>query len=229
MLKKKILFRKDGGPLEGVDTETTDEVITAKYDDWAKKYDQSMVDFQYQAPINSVKAFLEIIAKNELGIKLSKDSYIGDMGAGTGIVGELLAKEGFTNLHAIDISPKMLEIAEEKGCYQTVKCGGLGNNSLNIKDEYDAVLCIGCITTGHIKPPGLDELIDMVKKGGLALFTMRSDVATIREIGYIERLEKLAAEGKMRVVYKEKISYLNVSDENDPGSYGILYGCEKLN
>ncbi len=228
MSTKKILFRKEGGPLEGVDTETTDEVITAKYDDWANNYDQSMADFAYKAPENTVKAFMDIVAKNEQGIKISKDSYIGDIGAGTGIVGELLAKEGFTNLHAIDISPKMLEIAEEKGCYKTVKCGGLGNNSLSIKDEYDAVLCVGCITTGHIKPPGLDELVDMVKPGGLALFTMRSDVATKREIGYMDRLEKLAAEKKMRVVYEERISYLSVSDETDPGSYGILYGCEKL-
>ncbi len=228
MATARSLCREEGGPLDGVDENTPAKLIAEKYDDWACRYDQNMVAYKYRAPEISVKVFLDMIHGNGLGIRISKTSSIGDIGAGTGIIGELLTKEGFTNLHAVDISPQMLKIAQEKGYYKTVICGGIGNNTLSIKNEYDAVFCIGCITIGHIKPPGVDELVDMAKPGGLVLFTIRSDAAVLKEMGYVDRLEKLVSEKKVRMIYKEKVDYLSYAEESDPAKHCVLFGYVKL-
>ena len=40
-----------------------------------------------------------------------------DFACGTGLVGQNLKEAGFANISGLDISPKMLEKAEQKGCY----------------------------------------------------------------------------------------------------------------
>ncbi len=49
------------------------------------------------------------------------------------------------------------------GLYKNLSKADL-NKSLNISDnEYDAVLCVGTFTFGHVKPPALDEFIRITK------------------------------------------------------------------
>ena len=44
-----------------------------------------------------------------------------DLGCGDGAVGEALRAKGFTNLEGLDISQGMLDIAKEKGIYQSLQ------------------------------------------------------------------------------------------------------------
>ena len=44
-----------------------------------------------------------------------------DLGCGDGAVGEALLAKGFTNLEGLDISQGMLDIAKEKGIYQSLQ------------------------------------------------------------------------------------------------------------
>ena len=212
-----------GKPLEGVNVNTTPDVIQDKYDKWAEKYDTDMSNCSYGAPSSALKAFLE--NAEEHGIK--KDSRIIDVGAGTGIVGALLQKEGYTNIAAVDISPDMLQIARGKNCYNKFICGGLGNNSLSIPDnEYDGLLCIGCITPGHINPMGIKEMLDMIRPGGLYLITVRWDVDT-DEYGYAGKMEELVTQGKMKKLFKIKSDNLGATDAQDLARYCYLYGFTK--
>ena len=50
-----------------------------------------------------------------------------DIGAGSGMIGEKLRERGFTNLVAIDLSPKMLALAEKKNIYKAMVCDSLYN------------------------------------------------------------------------------------------------------
>ena len=60
--------------------------------------------------------------------KLDKDAVqILDIGAGSGMIGEKLRERGFTNLVAIDLSPKMLALAEKKNIYKAMVCDSLYN------------------------------------------------------------------------------------------------------
>lgn len=213
-----------GKPLEGVNINTTEEGIKIKYDKWAEEYDKDMISYNYQAPVIAVRAFSE----NAQKYAISKDAKVIDIGAGTGKIGELLSKEGYTNIDGLDISPDMLEVAKGKGCYKSLICGSIGNKSLAIPDDqYDALLCIGCVTLGHIKPNGISEMLDMIKPGGLYLFTIRTDAADAVEYGYKQIIDELVAEQKMRVIFKEKIGYLAATASEDLARYCYLYGFVK--
>ena len=78
------------------------EELTEKYDNWAKDYDAELQrDFQYVGPQRTA----EFLARY-----VSREAKILDAGAGTGLVGEVLAKIGYQNLVAMDLSEGMLEI-----------------------------------------------------------------------------------------------------------------------
>ena len=52
-----------------------------------------------------------------------------DAGAGTGLVGEALAKLGYTNMDALDISQEMLDEAEKKKVYTKFICAPLNETA----------------------------------------------------------------------------------------------------
>ena len=50
------------------------------------------------------------------------------------------------------------------------------NQSLQIAaDTYDAVICIGTFTLGHVRPEALHEMLRITKSGGQICFTVRDE------------------------------------------------------
>lgn len=118
-----------------------------------------MKDLGYNGAYIVVKQFLEL--------DVPKESHILDIGAGTGVVGELLAAHGYTNVDALDGTPKMLEIARKKNCYKnfitSVVVPGL---SLPVPNgTYDAVIMAGVFCPGHIRVEAFGEVIKIVRPG----------------------------------------------------------------
>ena len=75
---------------------------------------------------------------------------------------EALKKYGFSNFHGADLSLKLLDLVP-KGLYQRLEKVDL-NKEINEKDNsYDALMCVGTFTFGHVKPPALDEFIRITK------------------------------------------------------------------
>jgi len=104
-----------------------------------------------------------------------KNQKIIDVGCGTGLVGLELKKLGYTNFDGIDISKEMINIAKDRG-YQSLFLGNL-NESLHLEsNSYDAALCVGVFTHGHVGPSRLKELTRIVKSQGLLCFTVNEDV-----------------------------------------------------
>ena len=99
------------------------------------------------------------------------DSYrslrILDIGAGTGLLGELLKELGYINVDAIDCSEDMLKKAEEKNLYQKimVKFVDEKKNDGIIDGEYDALVCAGAISAPQIQARAFDEMLRWLKKG----------------------------------------------------------------
>ncbi|XP_013415536.2 uncharacterized protein LOC106177341 [Lingula anatina] len=78
-----------------------------------------------------------------------------------------LAKRGFHNLHAFDMSSKMLDVAKQKNIYKKLMCIRLGPEGLDIPDDtYDAVMMTGAAGLAHIGGDCLGEFIRIVKPGG---------------------------------------------------------------
>ena len=159
----------------------TTEDIMKHYDMWGDKYNKDMVEWNYTGPQETVNIFKKHT--------LSKDIKIFDAGCGTGLVGIELKKFGYTNIDGADLSKKLLDLIPS-GFYNKLEQIDL-NKPLNKKSNiYDAVLCVGTFTFGHVKPPALDELIRVVKNKGLICFTVNEGI--YEEYGFDKKIKELS-------------------------------------
>ncbi len=163
---------------------TTTEEILKYYKDWTKKnkYNQDMVDLNYVAPKETVLVLKKYAVNSKCKIL--------DAGCGTGLVGVELKKFGYTNVDGADLSKKLLDLIPN-GFYKKLEQIDL-NKPLNKKSNiYDAVLCVGTFTFGHVKPPALDELIRVVKNKGLICFTVNEGI--YEEYGFDKKIKELSS------------------------------------
>ena len=182
----------------------TDEVMKY-YDEWGKdnKYDKDMEDWNYTGP----KETSEIFAKYQK----NKDIKIYDAGCGTGLVGIELKKYGFLKFDGADLSQKLLDLVP-LGLYQSLEKIDL-NQKINHQDNmYDAVMCVGTFTFGHVKPPALDEFIRITKDKGLICFTINEGIH--EEYGFDKKIKELSDKKKWKEIEFFKSDYIASKDVN---------------
>ena len=131
------------------------------------------------------------------------DVRILDVGCGTGLVGEELQKYGCKNIDGADLSAEMLKLAEAKGIYGSLYQGAVGCQNLCIPaNEYDAAISVGVFTSKHVGSEGFDDLVHVVKPGGLACFSLR-DMPLSDETEYQRKMDQLTQEGKWKLIMKD--------------------------
>ena len=166
------------------------EELQARYDQWAAEYDRDLdEEFGYVAPSRAADAFARL---------LSTDSVVLDAGAGTGLAGVELAKRGFAVIDAIDLSQGMLDEAKAKGVYRNLRQVDLTGPAPIEDDAYDGCICVGTLTYGHVPASAIDELVRVVKPGGLFVYTLRSDI--IESHGFGAKHAELEAAGKVSLM-----------------------------
>ncbi len=181
------------------DAETQDQLNEA-YKHWATEYDRDTVQgMGYVGPVTACKmldTYLE-----------SPKSRVLDAGCGTGLVGEILARHGYGQLDAIDISQDMLEVAKEKDVYGKLIQADMNEPLKKFKDDtYDASICVGTFTYAHVGPDAFDELIRITKPGGYVCFTIRD--GAYQEYGYRQRMHELEATNQWELLEMAKQDYL---------------------
>lgn len=189
------------------DNKTLDKVYTAQdheqlmdaYKDWATNYDNDTVGrFGYVAHVATAEALHKVLE--------SKDAYILDAGCGTGLVGEELVKLGYSTMDALDYSQEMLDEAERKKIYKRHMQVDL-SKPLDIDDNfYDAIVCTGTFTYGHVKAHAFDELVRITKPGGIICFTIRE--GAYEDYGYRQRMIELEQESSWELLGMEDTDYL---------------------
>ena len=165
------------------------EELAERYDQWAKDYDSELeIDFAYRGPQIAAEFFTRHV---------HKEARILDAGAGTGIVGEILTKQGYTDLVAMDLSQGMLDEAREKNAYRELHRMVMGEPLGFISASFDAVISVGVLTVGHAPASSFDELARITRPGGYIVFTLRPDV--YENDGFKEKQAALEAEGKWKL------------------------------
>ncbi|GAB7023262.1 class I SAM-dependent DNA methyltransferase [Salidesulfovibrio brasiliensis] len=193
--------------------EVLDKVYTADnhkdlmdaYKLWAKDYDGDTVDkFGYVAPMVSAQTLNKFMPETEVRIL--------DAGCGTGLVGQILQDMGYKKMDALDYSKEMLDIAEEKGVYDACFHADL-SKPLEMKDNaYDAVICVGTFTYGHVGPQAFDELIRITKPGGHICFTIRD--GAFEDYDFREHMIDLEQKERWELLEMSDQPYLAKEDVN---------------
>ncbi len=171
--------------------ETLDKVYTADnheelmdaYKSWAGDYDSDLLgSFGYVAHIASARAL-------DRALGSQTDAVILDAGSGTGLVGEELQKLGYTTMDALDYSREMLDESEKKGIYRKHIQADMSKPLELTDNSYDAVVCTGTFTYGHVDADAFDELVRVTRPGGVICFTIREGAYV--DYGYRSRMVEL--------------------------------------
>ena len=152
------------------------------YDNWTKKkqYNNDMVIWNYEAPQNTAS----LLNKHAIDKKIN----ILDAGCGTGLVGKELKKYGYSNLTGVDFSQSMLDLIPT-GIYHTIDLIDL-NEPLKYGDNtFDAIMCVGTFTYGHVKAHALNEFIRIVNYQGLICFTINEGI--YKEYEFDKKIDEL--------------------------------------
>ncbi|XP_074045515.1 methyltransferase-like protein 27 isoform X2 [Macrotis lagotis] len=151
------------------------------YDHWAADYDQDVAILDYQAPCLAVDCLASAFLSSP------QEALLLDVACGTGLVAVALQKRGFCNLHGVDGSKSMLELAERRGLYQQLSLCILGPEPLPApSDHYDAVMIVGALSDGQVPYSAVSELLRVTKPGGLVCLTTRANPSNLH---YKEALE----------------------------------------
>ena len=182
---------------------STDEVMKY-YDEWGNenKYNKDMVDWNYTGPKETVETFIKY--------EKNKDILIFDAGCGTGLVGLELKKYGFKNFHGADLSQTLLDTVPKK-LYQKLEKVDLNQNIKCEDNFYDAVMCVGTFTFGHVKSTALDEFIRITKPGGLICFTINEGI--YEEYGFGKKIKMLNINNWQEIEFY-KSDYIASKDVN---------------
>ena len=158
------------------------------YKKWAQTYDKDFaLNNNYLSP-KKISDYFNKYSKNT-------DTPILDVGAGTGLVGELLYGLGHEQIIGIDISPEMLRQAEIKRCYSSLIEADITKKIPLENDSIGGIISAGTFTHGHVGPDAIDELIRVIKPGGLFVLSINSKF--FKKNGFEEKFIKI----------KNKISY----------------------
>ena len=183
------------------DRQNKDEVV-ALYREWAATYDDELKDNSYVAPQLGAKVFASHVLDHEARIL--------DVGCGTGLVGQALATHGYTHIDGLDLSAEMLLQARDKGCYARLFEADL-SGAIDVADAcYDAVISVGTFTHNHVGPDGLDEVLRIVKPGGIASVTVNADAYI--EDGYRAKFDALGTDGACTIIEEHDEAYIIARD-----------------
>ena len=139
------------------------------YKKWAQTYDEDFaLNSNYQSP-KKISDFFTEYSKN-------MDTPILDVGAGTGLVGEILNSKDDKEIIGIDISAEMLDQAKHKRCYSSLIVADITKKIPLKNNSIGAIVSAGTFTHGHVGVNAFDELLRIAKPGGLFVLSINSKV-----------------------------------------------------
>jgi predicted TPR repeat methyltransferase len=139
-----------------------DAYIMGLFDDYAGRFDQNLADLNYQGP-QLAAALIGRLAPAALDIA--------DLGCGTGLCGPLLRPYA-RRLVGVDLSPRMLGKARERGVYDALLEAEITRFLAACEERFDLVVAIDVlIYFGRLEAP-LAAMARVLRPRGLLVFTL---------------------------------------------------------
>ena len=202
--------------LKTVYSETSSSKLNKHYKNWANLYDTDMSSWGYAYPLQ-----LNKILKNKL--KLKKTIKILDAGCGTGYVAEVLSKLNYKNIIGIDFSEEMLAIARSKKIYKKLMCQSL-NETIELRSkQFELIICTGVLTSGHVGPSAINELVRLLKPQGFFVCSIAESV--YKKNGFEKEIKNLKNLVSIKSISKAFVALPN----NKNSAKSRMYILEKLN
>ncbi len=138
------------------------------YDSWSAGYDQTLHQWNYKAPKQSVKILTKFVKK--------KPIYSLDLACGTGLFAEELLKE-YPNCicDGTDISSKIMNISKHKKIYRKLFKSNF-EKKIAVKSKYNIVSLIGAMTYCKDHQKLFENVSSYLANKGLFIFTHRVDL-----------------------------------------------------
>lgn len=176
--------------LETVYDSTSREALQSLYDRWSETYDVDLhqVGYLHQPVITG------LVCRHVPG----RSAAILDAGVGTGAIGSLLNLLGYNNLTGVDMSEGMLAKAAVRKVYADLRKGVLGEPLDFVDRSFDAIISTGTFTDGHAPASAFDELVRLLEKGGVLMFTVGTVVWETQ--GFRNKLDFLVRQGSLALV-----------------------------
>ena len=202
--------------LKTVYSETSSSKLNKHYKNWANLYDTDMSSWGYAYPLQ-----LNKILTNKL--KLKKTIKILDAGCGTGYVAEVLSKLNYKNITGIDFSEEMLAIARSKKIYKKLICQSL-NEKIELRSkQFGLIICTGVLTSGHVGPSAMHELVRILKPQGFFICSIAESV--YKKNGFEKEIKNLKNLVSIKSISKAFVALPN----NKNSAKSRMYILEKLN
>lgn len=167
------------------------------YDEWAEQYDEEILsDTQgYVAPRFAAEALLRTVG--------DQPGRVLDAGCGTGLVGTQLV--GHAELHGVDLSPGMLAQAQKTKAYSSLEVMDLTQDLPFDNGHFDALVCVGTLTHGHVGPNALKEFVRVTRPGGVVVATVVEDMWDAD--GFSAQVTDLESEGEAKMESNDVMPY----------------------
>lgn len=185
----------------------TKDDLRSLYREWADSYDEDHAAVGFAGH----ESVAEVLARHTAFRRVAP---VLDAGAGTGAAGVALARRGFRNLTAIDLSTAMLEKAAEKGVYVRLDEADLGLPLDQLPcNSFDAAVMVGVFSYGQAPAHTLDEIVRVVRPGGVIAFTLRLDFFEADAMRVRSKMEELDRAQHWKLVeLTEPDQYLPLQD-----------------
>ena len=150
------------------------------YADWADSYDSGFATAEdYILHIETARAFADAEGSGP----------VLDVGAGTGLCGEVLSQLGVQPIDATDISGEMLEQAMRKDVYRDAIEADLTKGLPVPAGTYSGIVSSGTFTTGHVGPDAIDCLLPAARQG--AQFALSINAHHYESAGFAAKFAQL--------------------------------------
>lgn len=173
------------------------------YANWASDYDQQMIgNLKYVAPDVLAQYLIQHIADTNARVL--------DIGCGTGLAVRSMHKAGYRDLHGMDLSAEMLAVANSRGFYAQTYCMNACDPFPMQDESFDAVICSGTFTHGHVGSKPLAEIARVLKPSGLLACAVHQDLWQAK--GFEQAFESLEADGILQCVSRDRAVYFEGSE-----------------